>query len=99
MGGGGGFDDGADFVVDHAGKHQRMNVLALGGGIDLRNKGVGFFGAVNKGMGAALERKFAKLFQQGVAHVFGSEACAVGNEEYGAGGGGHGISFVDGVGG
>ena len=64
-----------------------MNVLALGGGVDLRNKGVGFFGAVNKGMGAALERKFAKLFQQGVAHVFGGEACAVGDEEDGAGGG------------
>ena len=81
---GAGFDDGADFIINDAGKHQRPHFVLFCGAVDNLHQRAGFVGGIDKGIGGALEFQAVKLLEQGVAHVFGSDAGAVGNEKRGA---------------
>ena len=76
------FDDFTDFVIDHADKRNRTLTVFLPALIDLLHHRARLFRRIDKRVRMAFERQIAKLVQQSLADILGSQTGTVGNVKH-----------------
>ncbi|KIF93343.1 hypothetical protein NX88_02945 [Neisseria meningitidis] len=76
------FDNPTDFVINHTDKRNRTLTVFLPAPIDLLHHRARLFRRIDKRMRMAFERQIAKLVQQSLADILGSQTGTVGNVKH-----------------